>query len=698
MTGPLVGNPLSLHPQIAQWLEPTPDRLIVHTGRVELGQGIHAAMARIAASELGLPQDMVIVPHASTDGAPIEGLTAGSMSISAGGMAVRRASKALRSLALERAAALCSCSPGDLTISNGRFLRGGTETGLTLLGVSAEIDLSREVAQVPVIDVPRTVPEDRPRDDIRDRVVGAPFLQDMVFDDMLHGRVIHPSSVPASSTEVDDTSLAGRPGVARVVRDGNFLGLLAEREWDAVRAATWAHRRTGRHHEAGAPDDIREALRHSNAPVEITHHEGDPPDAGLQRIVTRVSRPYTAHGSIGPSVAIARWDGEALTVWSHSQGIGPLRAALATALRIAPEHVTVRHVPSAGCYGHNGADDAALDAALLARSVPGRPVRLQWSRADEFGLSASGAAMLVEAEAQVGPEGHVRSMTVRPTSTPHINRPGWGGQPNLRSAGLISDPHPEPSAGDLPVAVGGGADRNAVPLYSIPHRKVEKRLVGTLPHRTSSQRALGAIGNILAIESLMDDIAVRTGVDPVALRLDHLEDARARAVIDTAVGMADPRGTGGDGVGWGLGFGRYKNTAGYCAVVAAVDVDEDVRVARIWSAVDAGEVISHDGVANQIEGGILQAMSWTLKESLPVSEGRVIAETWQDYPILKFSEVPPVALHILDHPEEPPLGVGEAAAGPTAAALSNAVRHALGFRIPDLPLDRDMIARTLLGA
>ena len=223
--------------------------------------------------------------------------------------------------------------------------------------------------------------------------------------------------------------------------------------------------------------------------------------------------------------------------------------------------------------------------------------------------------------------------------------------------------------------------------------------MGTLPYRTSSQRALGAIGNVLAIEALIDDVAAATGADPVALRLDHLDDPRARDVIAAVARMAGPPDLpGGDGRGWGLGFAQYKNTAGYCAVLAEVSVDEDVAVRHIWAAVDAGEVISEDGVRNQIEGGILQAMSWTLKEALPVAEGRVSAETWEEYPILKFSEVPPVTLEVIDRPDAPPLGVGEAATGPTAAALSNAVRHALGMRIPDLPLNRDTIARTLLNA
>ncbi len=696
MKSVLVRDPLSLFPRIGDWLEPQGARLLVKSGRVELGQGIDAALIRIAAAETGLPHGAIAALPAATHLSPNEGFTAGSLSITVSGLAVRQAAAALRSLAIATAAEIRGCAADALSIRDGHILQTGEDTGLDLLGLAQGLDLSTLVRETPVIDTPRNgaVPDTRP--DLRARIAGAPFLQDIAMDGLLHGRVIHPPNVPAQLIAVDEAALAARPGVVKVVRDGAFLGLLTEVEWHAVRAAEWAAAHVTWQYEDNAPDDVRDALRTSNVPPELSLEEGDAPDAGARRVETTASRPYISHGSIGPSAAIALWQKDRLQVWCHSQGIFPLRNAMAEALGLAPESVEITFVPAAGCYGHNGADDAAMDAALLARAVPGRPVRVQWSRADEFGFAASGAAMVVEAEAFLDADGRIAGMVVRPRSAPHMNRPGSGGHPNLRALSLIEGGSPPPVPRDLPLASGGGSDRNAAPLYALPYRKVEKRLVDTLPYRTSSLRALGGFANVLAIEALMDDVAAATGTDPIALRLSHLDDPRAQAVIRTVAGMTGPRPSGGDGRGWGIGFARYKNTAGYCAVLADVTVDEDVSVNRIWSAVDVGEAISPDGVANQIEGGILQALSWTLKEAVPVAAGRVTAQTWDDYPILRFSEVPPVTVTVLDRPDDPPLGAGEAAAGPTAGALSNAVRHALGVRIPDLPLNREMIARTLL--
>lgn len=501
--------------------------------------------------------------------------------------------------------------------------------------------------------------------------------------------------------------LSDLPGVAGVVLDGSFVGLICAREYDAITAATKAATRLN---WVAAPVPSTDVLSHiaaSDAPTQQVETRGDAFDTlGGTAYQTEVSRQYISHGSIGPSCALAQWDaqGESLEVWTHSQGVFPLRNALAQVLVIAPEAIHVRHVPGPGCYGHNGADDVALDAALMARACPGVPVRVVWSREDEFRLSPMGPAMLTRAEARVDADGQILGMRVHSASAPHGNRPGRGGAPQLRASFYMAKPFAFPPAGDIPASSGGGADRNAQPIYAVPALDVSKKIVDDLPWRTSSMRGLGAGVNVHALEALMDDIAHDRGVDPIDYRLRHLTDDRARAVLQRAAEMARWPGHGGaapglmdqgTGRGRGVALARYKNIAAWCAIIAEVEVDEEVRLTRVWAAVDAGEVINPDGMRNQIEGGILQTASWTLKEAMPLEGDHAAASTWEDYPILKFADVPPIDVALIDRPDCPPLGVAEAPQGPTVAAIGNALRMALGVRIGAAPFTRDRLIEAL---
>ena len=406
----------------------------------------------------------------------------------------------------------------------------------------------------------------------------------------------------------------------------------------------------------------------------------------------RYSRPFLAHASAAPSCAIAQWSESQLHVWTHSQGIFNLRADLAIALARPPESIVVEHAEGAGCYGHNGADDAAFDAALLARAAAGRPVRVQWSRADELAWGPAGAAMAIDIEADLDSGGRSVGWRHELWSNGHVSRPGRGKIPTLLAASHLGEPFPRVVAGNPPLTGGGGAERNAIPLYDFPAWRITNHRLTEMPIRTSSLRSLGAFANVFAIESFLDELAAERGEDPVALRLRHLEDARARAVIETAAARAGwSTWRKQEGVGHGIGFARYKNMGAYCAVIAEVEGEADVRVRRLVAAVDVGEVINPDGVANQIEGGAIQAASWTLKEAVRFDRTRITSDRWESYPILRFSEVPAVEIEIIARPEEKPIGAGEAAHGPTAAAIANAVFDALGVRVRDLPITRERV-------
>jgi nicotinate dehydrogenase subunit B len=357
----------------------------------------------------------------------------------------------------------------------------------------------------------------------------------------------------------------------------------------------------------------------------------------------------------------------------------------------------VRHMEGAGCYGHNGADDAAFDAVLLARAVPGRPVRLQWMREDEFGWEPFGPAMLVEMQASLDAHGNIVDWRQDHYTNKHICRPGRHPNPGLLAAWHLDKGHEPPPTVDLPLAMGGASQRNAVPGYDFPNERVVNHTLQSMPVRISTLRGLGAYINVFSIESLLDELALSVDLDPVEFRLRHQKDPRARAVIEAVAKRAgwQPNAKGDGQRGMGIGYARYKGFGNYVAVIAEVVVERTVRVPRVWTALDCGRIVSPDGIANQAEGGIVQATSWTLKEQVRFDRTRITTRTWEDYPILTFAEAPRVETVLIDRPDEPSVGVGEGMAGPTVAAIGNAVANALGVRVRDLPFTPERIVAAM---
>ena len=690
-------------PHITDWIRLTLDRRVeVFSGRVELGQGNLTALVQMAAEELDVAPARVDITGADTTRTPDEGFTSGSLSIAQGGMAIRFAASAARHVLLAHVATLLQGDAASLAIVDGVVQRDGLDADLDIWRLVETADLA-----VPVVDhaAPKPAAARRlagtslPRIDLAARVTGHPFVHDITLPGMLHGRVLHPPALSTKLISLDMDGLKSRPGVVEAVRDGSFVGVVAETQVAALNALRWAENRAEWSAGEDAPDDPVAAIAASDEPIMEVYRDGaDLHDVSGETFETLVSRGYLSHASIGPSAAVAQWRDDRLTVWSHSQGPYPLREALAMVFGIEPAAIDVIHRFGAGCYGHNGADDVALDAALLARAVPDRPVMVVWSRADEFGASPLGPAMATRVRATVDDTGRIAAMDVLATSAPHGNRPGRNGTPNLRAAAYLERPLPPAPSNDVPLSTGGGADRNAVPGYAIANVVAAKRIVHSLPYRTSSLRALGGTVNVFGIEAMMDDIAASLGKDPVEFRLAHLADPRGRAVVEAARAAAGSAyGTeAGEGAGWGFGYARYKNTAAYCAIAARVEVDEVVRVTDVFAAIDPGEAINPDGIVNQTEGGIIQAISWALKEAIRFEGPKVATETWNDYPILTFPEVPRIAVEVLARPDEPPLGCAEAAQGPTVAALGNAVFHALGTRVRTMPMTRDAIFAALV--
>jgi len=687
-------------PTVGHWIALDDEGgITVKTGRVELGQGNLTALLQIAADELNCDVESLSITPAHTLVTPNEGFTAGSVSVSVGGAAVRWATSALRTAILQAVSKRTNVGVSELALADHRVTFADDREAFTVSSVSGDIDLGQSV-----VDLAEPKPQSArwrrgrsvARTDLKSRLLSAPFVHDLEFEGLLHGQPVYPPLRSARLAEVDWEALRSRPGVIDVVRDGSYLGVVAETPFAAVRAARWARANVRWDTSDSDRRDEIEIIANSREPADVVFTEGDCDSTAGSSFETMVTRPYLFHASIGPSAAVARFDGDKVTVWSHSQGVYQLRGAIAQVLDVEVDKVEVIHHPGAGCYGHNGADDAALDAVLLARSVPGRPVKVVWSRLDEFRSSPMGPGMATTVNATVDEDGNITAMRVVVNTAPHANRPGKGGTPNLLAAELVTNCIPPAKSTDMPLSRGGGGDRNAVPDYDIPNIEVQKRLVHVLPYRTSSLRSLGGFLNVVAIEAMMDDIALALSEDPIRFRLRHLSDPRARTVIEQVEALAaEVDAPAREGAGWGLGFSRYKNTSGYCAVMARVEVDDDVRVTHVASVSDIGEVVSPDGALNQIEGGIIQATSWALKERVPLDGDAIAAESWLDYPILRFSEVPHIEARLIERMNEPPLGAGEISQGPTAAAIGNALRAALGVRIKDMPMNREAILKAM---
>jgi CO/xanthine dehydrogenase Mo-binding subunit len=483
-------------------------------------------------------------------------------------------------------------------------------------------------------------------------------------------------------------------GLLAIVRDGNFVGVVCETEDSAETALKALRKRAAWTPGEPLPDENRLAEWLKAQPVESTvidERSASQPGETHRTVRQQYTRPYIAHASIAPSCAMAQWSGDRVHVWTHSQGVYLLRADLALVLKLPIENITVEHMEGAGCYGHNAADDVALDAVLLAKAAAGRPVRVQWSRADEMSHAPFGAAMAIEVEADLDAQNEIVGWRHSIWSNGHAARPGRAAQPALLAATEMSDPFPRMISTNPPQANGGGGDRNSIPLYDFPSWHIESHRLTTMPVRTSALRTLGAQGNVFAIESFLDELANERGEDPVAFRLRHLSDPRAQDVIRSVAQRAKWKPEKIFGIGYGLGFARYKNTGAYCAVVAEVEGAEDISVERLTIAVDVGEAVNPDGVINQIEGGAIQATSWVLKERVRFDRQRITSNSWTTYPILRFSEVPEVQVEVIQRPDMEPLGAGEAAHGPVTAAIANAVFDALGVRVRNLPITRDSL-------
>jgi CO/xanthine dehydrogenase Mo-binding subunit len=677
------------------WIKLNADGTVtVMIGKVELGQGILTAFAQIVAEELDVNLSRLNFVSGDTRRSPNQGTTAGSSSMASGGRSLQLAAAEVRQILIRMAANSLGVPADELTIEDGTVRAAdGSET--TFWEILSGQDLHREASGKVTPKSPgdyRIIGRSVTRLDIPPMMLGEPvFLHDLRPAGMVYGQVVRPPTYKASLVAVDTSISKAMPGVLAVVHDGSFLGVVAERQEQAEAAAAALARAAEWNIEADLPGDasFHEWLLQQDT-RDVTHKNAVRTD-GIQPVSEMEAtyvRPFHMHASLGTSAAIATMSKSGtLTIQTHSQSVWATAMAIAQMLRMKPEDVHCQHVQGSGCYGHNLADDAAADAALLAAVLPDRPVRLQYTREQEHRWEPFGSGMVVKTKASLDGDGNVLDWDLRVWSTPHGTRPG-GRASNLLPALYLSTPFEQRTPGPAGPPNYSSA-RNAIAPYNFAGHRVVDKFVPQMPVRVSSLRSLGAYANVFAHESFIDELAHNAGADPLEYRLRFLSDDRQREVLQAA---AEKFGWGSferrQGYGHGIAYARYKNYAAMCAAAVEVKVNRRngrVQIVRAVVSVDAGQMVNPDGVANQIEGGFIQALSWTMKEEVRFDTTRITSEDWASYPVLTFSEVPPVDVVLIDRPGQPFLGTGEACCGQTAAAVTNAIFDATGVRLRRLP-------------
>jgi nicotinate dehydrogenase subunit B len=663
-------------------------KVTVYSGKVDLGTGLRTALTQIVAEELDVAMSQITLIQGDTALTPDQGLTNGSFSIQNGGMQLRQAAATARQAIIREAAAKLNLEASSLLIRDGVVIAGNRQVlmiGECIDGASLEINLDKSA--------PRKAPADykivgRPvqRLDIPDKVTARfTFMQNFVLPGMLHGRVIRPSRMGAKLISYDEASIQDIPNIVKVVRIGNFLGVVAKTEWSAVKAAqqmsgTWSK-------WEGLPDQAKlwEHVRTTKVVREDVTSTRGASAAALRGASRRLAATYDfaihTHGSIGPSCAIANFVDGKLTCWTASQATHDLRKQLAAMLGMADADVRCIYVDGAGCYGRNGHEDAAADAALLARAVR-KPVRVQWMRADEHGWDPKGPPTLVDLRAGLDQDGKVvawESELFIPDGVASYVALVGADLAGLNSLGKLSP--------------GGVLNDLAIP-YGFPNMTTMAHRLETTPFKPAWIRSPGRLQNTFANESFLDEIAAEVGSDPLEFRLDHLDDPRGRHVLERLADLSKwrnrpkPDRRAEVATGFGLAYIKYELVRTYVGAVAEVEVNRktgEVAVKRFCVAHDCGQIINPDGLRNQIEGNIIQTTSRTLKEELTFDLSTVTSVDWSSYPILTFPEIPDVVIELIDRPNEVPWGGGEPSTAVVAAAIGNGVFDATGVRLRSVP-------------
>ena len=702
----ILGQTTQLNPKYEEldaWLAVGADGMVTaYCGKVELGTGIRTAFGQLVADELDVPFDRIKVLMGDTALCPDQGATVGSNSMYRGGPQVRQAAAEARQTLLAMASTRFATPVETLSVKDGIIsdANGRSVTYAELIGnrqFNRKLDQKVQIKAAGKLDV---IGKSIPRVELPGKVFGShAYVHNLRLPGMLHGRVVRPPTPGAMLASVDESSVQNLPGNVRVLQKGGFVGVVADREEHAIRAAnalkiTWKSGRT-----LPPMKDLPAAVRAVPAEDKAIYSSGEI-DSGFSTARTTITAqyfvPYQMHASIGPSCAVADIGKDSGTLWSPTQSSFLTRNSIAAMLDMPADKLRLIWTEGSGCYGQNGADDCTADAALMSQ-LAGKPVRVQWMRHDEHGNEPKGMAMAMTVKGGLNENGDVITWDYQVWSPPHSSRPSGDGGGNTLAGTQIGKP-----MRIVPV----GADRNARCTYTFPNNRTtlhQSRESAAL--RASALRGLGSPQNTFANESFMDELAAQAKADPIAFRIKHLKDERAIAVLQEVARLSkwDTRPSpqrARSVTGRGAGFCHYDNYATYVAVVVRVSIDiktEKLRIPYVAVAHDCGLIVNPDGTRNQIEGNVIQAISRALLEEVQFDSSGVTSLDWNGYPIIRFQDVPEeIAISLINRPEEIMTGAGEATTSPIAAAIANAIFDATGKRIRSTPFSPQRVKAVLV--
>ena len=691
--------------------------LQVYSGKIDIGQHISSTLALISSKITGVNYDQIEIIKLNTNISPNEGKTASSLSTPDSGSAIKAASITLR-FEFHKFAL--------------KFLNVAEESIIFENGIIKDINSNRSVSywdfaktdEFKNLIVPETIDQNILKKinyvnnqkieikTINDIVTGQyNFVHDLIFKNMLHARIIRPPNYYSKLKEIkQETKQKLIENNVKLFVKGSFIAILSTEEFLVVKyLAIVRNNIVWEEIKDLSEGNIYKSLSNNDKDSLLVRAGGEAfyekvpvlkkfKDSSFTTISTEFKKGYLMHGPIGPSAACAIFDNHNFTIFSHSQALYDLKFSISKYFSINEDKVTLNYVPGSGCYGHNGADDVAFEVAVLSKEFPKMHILLKWTREDEHCWEPYGSASLNKLEGVINDAGKIVYWSNEVYSDTYLTRPSDTELYNFVSFNLLNNNFNK-NKSKPKTSAHMGIHRNLDPLYEFGETRLVKNLVHDLPLRTSALRTLGAFGNVTASESLLNDLAIAKNIDPFDIRINHLKDERAIDVVKSLkVQMEDNPEK--ENLFRGIGFARYKNSAAFCAVGVEISISDDleIKLVNAWITVDAGEIAFEEGIKAQVEGGFIQAASWSLYEEVKFDTKEIISKDWDSYKIIDFKNIPKIKTNVIDKKGFPYLGVGEVVAGPTGGAISNALQIALGQRITTMPFTKEIIMKELLDS
>ena len=712
------GPSIKSYKKLSDWFDFKKDNMIlVNSGKIDIGQHISSSIALICSKITGVHYNQIEIVRLNTSFTPNEGKTASSLSIPHSGSAIKAASFTLRINFLKYVVEKLHITKDEMNFENGIVTHKSSNKSFSYWDFSRTKEFLN-------IEIPENFDEkvlkefkyqNRQKIEVKtinEIVTGKyKYVHDLTFPNMLHARIVRPPNYYNKFIDIDQKVLKTLKKMnIKLFIKGSFVAILSTEEFLVVKYLTIVknsiHWQNIKDLTEGNGNIYNLLLNNQRDKLNVRSggeaFKEDIPklkdikEKGSKTLNSIYKKSYLMHAPLAPSAACAIFKNKKFEIYSHSQALHDLKGTLVKAFNMKEEDITLIFAPGSGCYGHNGADDAAFEVSLLSKEFPNQHILLKWTREDEHTWEPYGSASINILNGTIDKTGKILYWSHEVFSDTYMTRPSEKELNNFASYKLINNNFNK-NKSTPKTAAHMGIHRNLDPLYDFKEKRLVKNLVHDLPLRTSALRTLGAFANVSASEAFLNELALSINIDSFDIRIKNLNDKRAIDVL-TDLRSQMSREEIGINNARGIAFSRYKNSAAYCAVGVELFINDelDIILKNAWISVDAGEIAYEDGIIAQVEGGFIQAASWCLYEEVKFDNKEIISKDWDNYKIIEFNNIPIIKTSVLDRPSYQYLGVGEVVAGPTGGAISNAIHDALGERVRSMPFTKESIKRELL--